>query len=194
MEEWKVHPIYFRIEVSNHGNVRCSKTGRPRYVGTSAKGYRVLGVKVSGKRIELKVHRLVCELFLDPPNKEIVDECSKHKNDIVYVNHKDGDKANNHYSNLEWCTPRQNSHHAKDIGLLADTKGTLNGRAVLTEDMVHDLCKAFEEGMQPKEASEVFGVSRQQASKIRAGIAWKHIWEQYDIKVNRHRARINGQS
>ena len=43
--------------------------------------------------------------------------------------------------------------------------------------------------MQPKEAEEVFNISKQQASKIKAGIQWKHIWEQYNIKVNRRKKK-----
>lgn len=52
------------------------------------------------------VHRLVALAFIPK-----VDTFREH------VNHKDGIKKNNHYSNLEWCTPRENLIHALETGL-----------------------------------------------------------------------------
>lgn len=51
-------------------------------------------------------HRAVAETFLQKPSK-----------DHNVVNHIDGDKHNNSVRNLEWCTQRQNIHHAWNSGL-----------------------------------------------------------------------------
>lgn len=52
------------------------------------------------------IHRLVATLFIDNPKN------------LPCVNHIDGNKQNNHYTNLEWCTHAENSKHAYDKGLL----------------------------------------------------------------------------
>lgn len=64
-------------------------------------GYRA--VSIFGK--STYCHRLVAEHFLDTPT----NQC---------VNHKDGNKLNNHYTNLEWVTFKENSEHASKTGLI----------------------------------------------------------------------------
>lgn len=51
------------------------------------------------------VHRLVAGAFI--PNPDSLPE----------VNHMDGDRQNNHLSNLEWVTRQGNARHAIDTGL-----------------------------------------------------------------------------
>lgn len=196
MEIYKVHPIYDRIKISNYGNVRCVKSNRIRYTKKSKSGYICLMYKINDKPKLLKVHRLVAETHLAPPSDELINKCSKEHWGYVLVRHLDNDKTNNHVSNLEWCDHETNYRQAFEEGLIPPLKGELNGRAVLTEDLVHKVCQFYQDGGQPLEAQALFGISRPQATKIKSGHAWKHIWEQYDIKVNRRRNFIdqNGSS
>lgn len=98
-----------KYQVSNHGNVKNvgfyvkSKNNSKAYVNPRMLkhlptdiGY--LRVCLSGKYFS--VHRLVALHFI--PNPE----------DKKTVNHKDGDKSNNHVNNLEWNTHSENLKHA----------------------------------------------------------------------------------
>ena len=58
----------------------------------NGKGYR--RVRLQGKTF--KVHRLVAEHFIDNPDH------------LPYVLHKDGNRENNHVSNLEWSLKQSN--------------------------------------------------------------------------------------
>jgi len=51
------------------------------------------------------IHRLVAQAFIPNPDKK---PC---------VNHIDGNKLNNHVSNLEWCSVQENNLHARQTGL-----------------------------------------------------------------------------
>lgn len=188
-EIFKQDEEFPRLLVGNKGTIRCSKTHRVRYTGINAQGYLSLCAKKGGKRHKLKVHRLVAKNHLPPPQQELVEKCAGEHYGVVLVKHLDNNKPNNHVENLEWSDSLGNTQQAWQDGLIEGLRGEANGRAILTEDKVHAMCKAFQEGMMPQEAVQVFGVSRQQASKIRAGIQWKYIWEQYDIKVKRRSKR-----
>lgn len=97
-------------EVSSHGRVSNYRKVMKFYKINS--GY--LCVKLTnGEAIKaFLVHRLVAAAFL--PNPENKPE----------VNHIDGDKTNNHVSNLEWVTSAENKQHAHRTGLKIYNKPT----------------------------------------------------------------------
>nr|DAR10600.1 MAG TPA: homing endonuclease [Caudoviricetes sp.] len=72
---------------------------------TNNKGYWQVMLTHNGKEKLYLVHRIVAESFIPNPNN------------FPQVNHKDGDKNNNHVNNLEWCTKSMNELHAFQTGL-----------------------------------------------------------------------------
>ena len=96
--------------VSNFGRLK-NTDWKDRKIGDNGAGYKnvnmtyfVDGVQKSKK---FYIHRLVASLFCPNSNPE----------ELTQVNHKDGDKSNNHYSNLEWASPSDNMRHSHKRGL-----------------------------------------------------------------------------
>lgn len=67
--------------------------------------YLSVVLSVNGAQKTIRIHRLVAKAFIPNPNN------------FGLVNHKDGNKQNNYFYNLEWCTQKENVAHAKRIGL-----------------------------------------------------------------------------
>lgn len=106
------------VEVSRHGDVRrlprrvkCGRGFKYEKGGLCTPtpwntGYLVVQLRSQGRQTGIGVHRLVLYAFVGPPP---TSDCEG--------NHKDGNKHNNHISNLEWITPKGNSQHAVKTGL-----------------------------------------------------------------------------
>jgi hypothetical protein len=75
-------------------------------------GYQYVNLSKNNKRKTLKIHRLVTLQFIN-----------NFKN-FPEVNHKDGNKLNNYYENLEWCTAKINQRHAWKIGLKENVRSS----------------------------------------------------------------------
>ena len=66
----------------------------------SKDGYKSIGLILNGKTTEHRVHRIVaCAFVKNPKNKP-------------FINHIDGNKTNNNYNNLEWCSQKENVFHS----------------------------------------------------------------------------------
>lgn len=93
-----------RIIVDKNGKIKPYK-GRLLTTTVSNSGYFGLKLHKDNKRIFKYIHRLVCEAFVVNPNN------------LLEVNHIDGNKLNNTDGNLEWVTRRENNRHAIQSGL-----------------------------------------------------------------------------
>lgn len=103
---YRLYPKY--VWVTETGLLISRKTLYIVTLTPNAKGYlrksiyRTKHIKPAHK---IRAHRAVAEMFV--PKVEGKDD----------VNHIDGDKQNNHYTNLEWVTPGENNIHAIRLGL-----------------------------------------------------------------------------
>lgn len=164
-ERWAVIPEFPDYEVSDHGRVRRitnygrGKAGRIRRT-RKVEGYPGLNLTHrDGRRKGVRVHRLVAEAFI--PNPEGLRE----------VNHKDGTRSNNHYSNLEWVSSSGNRLHAYVMGGLC-AEGEGNGRAKLT---TVDALKIRSVDTPARVVAQTYGVSPATIRDIRARRSWAHL-------------------
>lgn len=114
IEKWKDINGYEGIyQISNYGNVKSlsrkmwngykywdskEKILKPR-MAKDKSHYETVCLRKDGKSKTFSIHRLVAIHFIPMVNG---------KN---YVNHKDENKRNNHFSNLEWTTAKENINY-----------------------------------------------------------------------------------
>lgn len=101
--------------VFNDGRKRVFR-GKIKTVNINPNGYKAVGLSRHHKTITKYIHKLVAESFIDNPNNYNV------------VNHIDGNKLNNCFTNLEWTTFSDNSLHSYNV--LKQKKPKANGIAI----------------------------------------------------------------
>lgn len=96
-----------KFEISTYGRLKNVKTQyiyNPNVLNTGYSSVRTT-LGSSNDKIHILIHKAVAYTFLANPHN------------LPEVNHKDGNKTNNHIDNLEWCTSHENQQHKYDIGL-----------------------------------------------------------------------------
>ena len=85
-------------EISNYGRVKsfyASSEGKILKCG-NVRGFQTLGIKVKGEKKQYCVHKLAAEYFV-----------KKDSDGQTVVIHKDWNKGNNNFKNLQWVTSEE---------------------------------------------------------------------------------------
>ena len=112
MEVWTPARGYQGYSVSDEGRIRNDKTGRILKQFDNTHGYLHLTMQQNKRPRTVATHRLVADSFMGGDHVGLD------------VNHIDGNKHNNHISNLEYCTRKENIRHAFDTGLKEPSRRT----------------------------------------------------------------------
>lgn len=132
------------------GTVVNSKNGYVRKWYDNGNGYKCTHIKGKIKYI----HRLVCALFNgDPPSED------------SQVNHIDGDKENNHWSNLEWVSGSKNISHAHKQGQMKNRSNYGPIRRVPDHEAV-EMYRRVKMGYGITATAKEYGISRTTLSSI----------------------------
>lgn len=139
-------------------------------------GYVRCNLYRDGEHVTITIHRLVALAFI--PNPDNLPE----------INHKDGNKLNNHVDNLEWVTTSENQKHAYSIGLSKPKLGEQNPTAKYTKEDVVKVCELLKNGFGNAQIAKITGYSLSFIEKIKYGECWTHITSKYGIQPKVKRA------
>lgn len=155
-----------RYAINEHGDIFSYVKGKKAFKKLARHinrdGYPDVGLFLNGEKRTFRVHRLVADVYLG-----VSDEV---------VNHKDGNKINNHYSNLERSTHSKNTKHAYDTGLIKIRKGEECSVAQLTNNDVLRI-RLFHKSriMTRQMIAEYFDTTMANIKSIVGRKTWKHI-------------------
>ena len=175
--------------VSNYGKIYNEKTDCLMKTVVNPYGYVIVDLIVKPQyynanlnRRAFFVHKLVASEFISPqPSPNHV------------VNHKDFDKQNNYYKNLEWVTQPENLEYSRAAGHYWNEDGSYKANVYGTET-VRKLCELLQSGItDPQQLSKIvfnkeptpgiYSLIRQ----IKSGKNWGNISRDYVIPDVEHR-------
>jgi len=149
-----------KYKVSNFGNVYSYVSEEKKLKQfPSSSGYLRVSLYFNSIKKYHSVHRLVAEAFIKNPKENKI------------VNHKDENKKNNHYKNLEWCTYSENILHGNDIEkMLKSRTGKFKRKKVIQKDKKGNVIRVF------KSVSEAakYGFNTKRVSSVCRGETKTH--------------------
>ena len=165
---WRTVPGYPAYEVSVDGLVRrcqgfrCRRAHRVLVPFVRPNGYAQVILYRDGRRQRFGVHQLVALAFLGPKPSP-----------LHQVAHLDGQRLNNHVSNLAWLLPIENNAHKDLHG--TRLRGSQIHSAKLVEAQVVLIRQALAVGIWQCVLAQTYGVSDSTVSLIARAKTWRHV-------------------
>lgn len=150
-------------EVNQYGDVRSLRRNNKLMTKMVNKwGYVTVGLRKNHEYKTKTVHRLVMQSFTNRLGKSF------------QVNHLDGNKENNHLSNLEWCTTSENIKHAYRIGLKKGKPGLSNPFSKLNRKQILKIRAAYIPGkISQMFLAHKYGVCQKTISSLVTNMTYK---------------------
>lgn len=118
---------FTNYEINKYGQVRNKNTLLLLSQSTS-RNYKYIALTSKGKTYATSIHQLVATVFISNPNNYPI------------VHHKDENRSNNHISNLEWTTNKQNMIYSQGKKV---NQYDLNGKYIKTFNCINDIYLFF---------------------------------------------------
>ncbi len=170
-EEWREVPnSNGRYWVSNYGRIKSftyDKIEGEIRKQTPVKGFNSIKFNINKKKVAYYTHKLVAELWLEKP-----------EDGADHVIHKDWNKKNNHYSNLQYAGKEEVAKRTAEYlkGVYANPRRPKNiSRAKLTPKHVVMIKKLLNKKVPNVVISKMFLISEMQVTRIKRGENWGQI-------------------
>lgn len=158
-EEWRTIPDTDGYEVSNLGSIRRTRIIAIRQQINSRGRKVVCLVGKRKKKVRAKVHTLVAHAFVGP------------RPPGLDVNHKDGDRLNNRFDNLEYVTRQENIEHARANRLYTGPKAINRKLSACDARSIKELLLT----QSARSLAKQFRVSRGAIMAIKRNTSWKWV-------------------
>ncbi len=158
-----------KLIVTVDGDIFTNENGDYRKIGYYTNtGYVRIEKSENLKRYVISVHRLVWLIFKGDIPEDLV------------INHIDGNKKNNKLTNLELVTNEENYRHGIRTGL-TNNVGENNPMSKFTENEILEIRKTYTEGIDVKDISLKYNVSRVTIYDILKGNSYPHLPNKIDM-------------
>lgn len=170
-EIFKLHPLT-GYSVGSKGTVK-GKRGQHLAHAMTRDGYVNVQMQYNGKAKTFKLHRVVYETHVGKLKKG------------EPLNHKDGCKTNNAYTNLEKTTPILNARHSRNTGL---------GVMAISEGDAKRALRLIVKGLANQPIADKLGVEKHAIEHIRLGNTFKWLGKSLGLKYPLPRTGNHGEA